>query len=207
MKKYFFFIVIVFFSFLVFPQSSFSKFEKLSTPKKWWVIMHPFKAKKSLEISNRANAVTNKILKSKIIGSHRYGGKVDAFRHAFWMASLKIEIGESSSRSLGEAHEKENYQFFKENKLEDGAIPDKPSMDMDLHNNNVGLSLVSKNEVITEDALVKRVIEAINEGKMLIIKKDKKNRFLSCNNVIITKNELKGKWINSKCLIASNAGN
>ena len=38
---------------------------------------------------------------------------MDAFRHAYWMARLRQEIGKTAARSLGKAHEKENYQTFK----------------------------------------------------------------------------------------------
>ena len=83
-------------------------------------------------------------------------------------------------------------------------MPDKASMDMDLHNNNIGLTLVKKGEEISRKKIIERVINAILKGKMLILKKDAKKRYLSCEGKVITKQELKGKWINAKCLITSN---
>ena len=56
------------------------------------------------------------------------------------MARLNQEIGKSAARSLGKAHEKDNYRQFKDQLLEDGVFPDKISSEMDLINNNVGLN-------------------------------------------------------------------
>ena len=204
MKKFLIFCFIFFSGLLVFSQSNFSQFKKLSSPKKWWVVFHPFKAKKSLFISKKTNRITDSIRKTKTLDGDKSGGQVDAFRHAFWMASLRLEIGRAAARSLGKAHEKENYQYFKDNKLEDGTVPDKVSMDMDLFNNEVGLSLVKRNEKITTDSLVMRVVNAIKQGKMKIIKKNIKRKFLTCDGIAIKKASLKGKWVNKKCLVPSN---
>lgn len=199
-------MLICFGSLFMFSQNNFSKFTKLSGPKKWWVVFHPFKAKVSLEISNETKEVTKAILKSNIIGKGKSGGRVDAFRHAFWMARLTQVIGRKAAKSLGKAHEKENYQYYLENKLEDGFIPDKASMDMDLFNNDIGLSLVKKGEEVSKKEIINRVIKAINKGDMLMIKKDRKGRFLSCEGKVITNKELQGKWLNNKCLISTNEG-
>jgi len=184
--------------------SNYQKFKKLSTPKKWWVLLHPLKAKKSLLISKETNRVADSIKKTKTLDGDASGGQVDAFRHAYWMASLRLAIGKSAAKSLGKAHEKENYQYYKEKKLEHGTIPDKASMDMDLFNNNIGLSLVKKGEKISKKHLIKKIIAAIKNGKMKIIKKDKKRRFLTCDGNLISKESLVGKWVNNKCLVKSN---
>ena len=204
MKLCFSGLLIIIFSFNSFSQSSYQKFKKLSGPKKWWVIFHPFKAKKTLTISKEANRVTDSIKKTNTLDGDHSGGQVDAFRHAFWMANLRIKIGKSAARSLGKAHEKENYQYYKKRKLEEGTIPDKASMDMDLYNNKIGLSLVKKGENISRKKLVERVITAIKEGKMLIIKKNTKKEFLTCKGNLIKTEALKGKWKNDKCLLKSN---
>jgi hypothetical protein len=39
---------------------------------------------------------------------------------------------------------------------------------------------------------------------MKIIKKDSKGNFLTCDGVLISEKSLKGKWVNNKCLVASN---
>lgn len=204
MKLYICSVLLVLCSLKSFSQSNYQKFNKLSSPKKWWVIFHPFKAKKTLTISKEANRITDSIKKTKTLDGDHAGGQVDAFRHAFWMASLRIKIGKSAARSLGKAHEKENYQYYKKRKLEDGVVPDEASMQMDLYNNDVGLSLTKKREVITPKNLINRVVKAINNGKMLIIKKNADKQFLTCEGNLIKTTSLKGTWKNNKCLITSN---
>ena len=184
-------------------QSSLKSFFDLSGPKRTWVIFHPFKAKKSLEISKETNRVADSIVKSNLLDGDKSGGQVDAFRHAYWMARLCQEIGESAARSLGKAHEKENYLTYKKNKLEDGVVPDEISSIMDLHNNDEGLKLISKGSKVSQKGLIYRIINAIHHGKMKVIKKDENGNFLTCDGKIISKEELKGKWKNNKCLIAS----
>lgn len=185
-------------------QSNYQSFLKLSAPKKTWVLFHPFKAAKSLEISKEANKVADSIKKTNLLDGDANGGQVDAFRHAYWMARLHQEIGKSAARSLGKAHEKENYLTYKKRKLEDGVVPDEISSKMDLYNNEQGLKLNTKGSNISRLGLIYRIINAIQKGEMKIIKKDKKGRYLTCNNQLIKKESLKGKWKNSKCLVASN---
>ncbi|WP_159949572.1 DUF6973 domain-containing protein [Polaribacter septentrionalilitoris] len=187
----------------LYSQSNLKSFFSLSGPKRTWVIFHPFKAKKSLEISKEANRVADSIVKSNLLDGDKSGGQVDAFRHAYWMARLCQEIGESAARSLGKAHEKENYLTYKKNKLEDGVVPDEISSIMDLHNNEEGLKLMSKGSKVSQKGLIYRIINAIHQGKMKIIKKDAAGNFLTCDGKVISKEELKGKWKNNKCLIAS----
>lgn len=186
-----------------YSQSNFQKFKKLSNPKKWWVIWHPFKAKKALQISNEAKRVADSIRKTNLLDGDHAGGQVDAFRHGYWMARLRQEIGERSARSLGKAHEKENYLTYKERKLEDGVVPDEISSKMDLFNNEVGLSLTVKGEKTSRKTLIYRVANAVLLGKMRIIKKDKKGNFLTRKGKLINTDSLKGKWKNNKCLVKS----
>ncbi|WP_299105599.1 hypothetical protein [uncultured Tenacibaculum sp.] len=187
-----------------FSQTSFQKFKKLSPPKQWWVIWHPLKAKKALAISKEANKVADSIKRSPLLDKDGSGGQVDAFRHAYWMARLRQEIGENAARSLGKAHEKENYLTFKENKLEDGVVPDQISSEMDLFNNEVGLSLTKKGSKTPKQGLIYRIINLIHTGDLKVIKKDTEGNFLTCENEKISNTSLKGKWENNKCLVKSN---
>ncbi|WP_299668446.1 hypothetical protein [uncultured Polaribacter sp.] len=185
-------------------QSDFKNFLKLSGPIKRWVLFHPFKAKTSLKISNETNKVADSIRNTNLLDGDAAGGQVDAFRHAYWMARLRQEIGKSSAKSLGKAHEKDNYITYKKLKLEDGFVPDEISSEMDLHNNDEGLKLIKRRSKTPRNSLIYKIINAIKQGKMKIIKKDKKGNFLTCEGKIIPKKELKGKWKNNKCLVASN---
>ena len=202
MKKTLFLLTMLF-AVHSFGQSNFKSFFKLSPPIKKWVFFHPFKATKSLEISKETNRVADSIAKTDLLDKDGAGGQVDAFRHAYWMARLAEEMGVSSARSLGEAHEKENYLTYKKQKLEDGVVPDEISSEMDLHNNEEGLKLIAKGSVVSRKGLIYRIVNAIEEGKMKIIKKDKKGNFLTCNGEVIHKEGLRGKWENDKCLISS----
>jgi hypothetical protein len=199
--------VIVFLSVTIFTnaQSDFKKFLRLSKPLKGWVLLHPLKAKLALEITEKVIKVTDSIQKTNLLDGDVAGGQVDAFRHAYWMASLRQNIGISASKSLGRAQEKDNYRSFKKRKSEEGVLPDQIASEMDLFNNAVGLALAFKKIRISEKELIRKVIDAIKKGKMKIIKKDKKGSFLTCKGALIDAAELKGKWRNNKCLVFSNA--
>ena len=199
-------LVLLFFtvSISVNAQSKFKSFFDLSCPKKVWVLLHPFKAVKSLEISKEANRVADSIKKTNLLDGDASGGQVDAFRHAYWMARLHQEIGKRAAFSLGKSHEKENYLTYNKRKLENGVVPDKISSEMDLYNNNEGLKLISKGNKVSEKGLIYRIVNAIKSGNFTIIKKDKKGNFLTCDGRVVSKEELKGKWENNKCLVASN---
>jgi len=184
-------------------QTKFKSFFGLSGPKRTWVLFHPFKAFKSLRISKETNRVSDSIRKTNLLDGDASGGQVDAFRHAYWMARLHQEIGKSAARSLGKAHEKENYLMYKKHKLEDGVVPDEVSSEMDLYNNEQGLKLSFKRSKLSKASLIYKIVNAIKAGKFKIIKKDKKGNFLTCDGEVIDNEDLKGKWKNEKCLISS----
>jgi hypothetical protein len=202
MKKILFFVFILFAG-QMFSQSSSKGFFSLSGPKRTWVLFHPFKAFKSLRISKETNRVSDSIRKTNLLDGDASGGQVDAFRHAYWMARLHQEIGKSAARSLGKAHEKENYITYKKRKLEDGVVPDEISSEMDLYNNEQGLKLSSRRSKVSKVSLIYKIVNAIKAGKFKVIKKDKKGNFLTCDGEVIDNEDLKGKWKNEKCLISS----
>ncbi len=181
-------------------KSKFQKFKQLSCPEKWWVVGHPFVAKKALKISENTRKITSEVKKNNLLKGEGNGGQVDAFRHTFWMANLTQEIGWRRAKKLGKAHEKGNYRDFKKHQQEDGALPDKASSEMDLFNNNVGIELGKRS---TNFELKKMVIEMVSQGNCKIIKKDKTGNYLDCEGNIIPKEELIGKWENIKCLVWS----
>jgi hypothetical protein len=203
MKKVLLFYCFIF-SLTTSSQTYWQRFKKLDCPQKVWVIFHPFKAKKAYLISKEARKVADSIAKTPLLDGDKNGGQVDAFRHAYWMARLRQEIGKNAARKLGKAHERSNYQQYKKKQLEDGDIPDKISSEMDLFNNKIGLSYTEKNVSYPKNGLIYRIVNAILAGEFKIIKKDSKGNFLTCNNEIILHKSLKGKWENEKCLIPSN---
>ena len=173
MKKIVLFLTIMF-ALQTFSQSNFKSFFKLSAPIKRWVFFHPFKATKSLVISKETNKVADSIAKTNLLDGDASGGQVDAFRHAYWMARLTQEMGSNAARSLGKAHEKENYLMYKKRKLEDGVVPDKISSEMDLYNNDEGIKLIDKGSDVNKKGLIFRIVNAIKAGEFKVIKKDNK---------------------------------
>lgn len=187
----------------VYGQTKKNGFSSLSSPEKWWVVWHPFKAKKALEASLRALEVTDSIKKTGLVGGDINGGQLDAFKHTFWMASLSHRIGQKPSLKLGKAHEKGNYKSFLKGKAEDGALPDKVSSDMDLFNNQAGAQISENHPNFTEIECIQLTLEKLRQGQLKIIKKDGQV-FLNCHGDVILESSLIGTWENDKCLIPSN---
>lgn len=203
MKKSATFIIILFLSSQLSAQSNWEKFGKLSAPYKKWVIFHPCKAKSALKISLEAIRVTDSISKTDLLDKDSSGGQVDAFRHAYWMARLRQEIGKRAAISLGRAHEKDNYITYKKHETENGIVPDKASKEMDLFNNNIGLSLTQKGIWDSKRGLTHKIVNAILRGDLRVIKKDSLGNFLTCDGKIIPSEELLHSWGNKKCIISS----
>lgn len=203
MKRVLFFYCILI-SFTGHSQSSWQKFKSLSCSEKTWTILHVFKAKKAYLVAKEAQHVSDSIAKTPLLDGDRSSGQVDAFRHAYWMANLHQKIGKRAARALGKAHEKTNYQQYKNRVLEDGEAPDEISSEMDLYNNDIGLSFTQKGVPHPKDGLIYKIVNAILAGELKVLKKDAARNYLTCDGILITQKELKGKWKNNKCLINSN---
>lgn len=204
MNKRTFIIVLILLSSQLSAQSNWKNFHKQSAPHKIWILFHPFKVKKASEISFEATRVSDSIAKTDLLDKDIAGGQVDAFRHAYWMARLHQKIGKCAALSLGKAHEKDNYITFKKNKFEDGILPDQASKEMDLFNNNVGLGFTKKGISYAKNGLIYKIVNAILNGDLRVIKKDSIGNFLTCDGKIIPSEELMHSWQNRKCLIFSN---
>jgi len=179
-------------------------YAKLSPPEKSWVVFHPFKASNAYTISQEAENIKDSIAKHDIIGNDNNGGHLDAFKHSYWMARLTQDIGKRAALSLGEAHEKGNYKSFKKRKLEDGLLPDKPSSDMDLYNNIIGINIGIKNKITSKKVLIQKVLNSLQHGRLMILSKDSLGNFLDCQQRIIIIDSLKHRWDTKKCLVPSN---
>jgi len=179
-------------------------FAKVSKPEKTWAIFHPFKTKKAFLISKEAILITDSIAKEDVIGNDINGGQLDAFKHSFWMARSTQLIGKNAALSLGKAHEKGNYKSYKKQQLEDGLYPDKPSSDMDLFNNSVGIRIGQLHKKTSKKFIIEQLLNQIQQGKMRILKKDSLGNFLDCSSNILPLDSLKGKWNTKKCLVKSN---
>ncbi len=200
--KYFLLIVILLFTSCS-PKLS-QSFKKVSSPEKTWAFFHPFKAKKAFRISKQVEKIKDSIARKGSIGKDNSGGQIDAFKHSFWMASLTQKIGKNAALSLGKAHEKGNYQTFKKRQLEDGLLPDKPSSEMDLFNNLVGVKVGSQYKKASKKVIIQQLLNKLQQGELRILKKDNLGNFLDCQNNIISVDSLKHRWLTKKCLVPSN---
>ena len=178
-------------------------FLHLSSPEKIWAISHPFIAGKAWGVTLRIRFVTDSLQKEGIPDRDPSGGKLDAFRHSFWMATLTEKVGVRKALSLGRAHEKGNYRDFKRNRLEEGELPDKAASDMDLFNNKIGTEIGLALKGKKEKSVVDSVLQAIARGRMLIVFKDSLGR--SCDSSLspIPKQALQGKWVTPRILVPS----
>jgi hypothetical protein len=176
-------------------------YRQLSCPEKWWVIWHPFVAKRAYSVTKEVRKIVDEVKKDSLLVGDGNALQLDAFRHTYWMAILTKEIGWRKAKKLGRAHEKGNYKDYKKRRDEDGVIPDKISSEMDLFNNNIGINMAKQQD---EEGFLDKVINAVKEGKCKIIKMDKYGNYLDCDGNIILPESLKGKWENNKCLVNSN---
>lgn len=185
-------------------KSSFASFWKLSCPEQWWVIGHPFVAGKAYKITLEARKTSDSLVKNLILDADPYGGQVDAFRHAYWMARLAQNMNWKKAIKLGKAHEKANHISFKKMKRdEEGLIPDSMSSVMDLFNNEVGVSIGCNFKSAAKNDIYNYVIKSLTEGKLKVIYKDVNRNDLDCNGKLIDKDVFYRKWNVPKCLVDS----
>lgn len=175
-----------------------SKFEKK------WALAHPFAAIKVKRIYRQAMPFYNDQLNFKQLDSFSNGGKLDAFRHVFFMAAFTQKVKVKKIRALGQAHEKANRYNAFHGKKEHGEVPDSISTVMDLKNNETGFLMGSSNKKIPLSELRIKAIDLINQGEALIIKRDKNGNYLTCSDQLIDlKSDISG-WNTPKCLVHSN---
>ncbi len=196
-----FFVFLISFCYSQEKSSLFKNYQSLSPNEKCWVFLHPLVANKALKISNHTLLIVQKIKTDTLLDGDLAGGCVDAFRHAFWMASLSKEINWRKALKLGIAHEKGNKKQFEKGFKEEGVCPDSAGMEMDLFNNRYGILLGKQFKKTTEPELIEMVIKAIVNGNLLVIKKDQKGNSLDKEGNIITGWE--GQWVNKRVTVCS----
>ena len=162
-----------------------------------WAISHPFIALKVKRISKQALLITDSLERNNIL-KDRSGGQLDAFKHAYWMASLSQEIKAKKARRIGEIHEKVNYRSFKKG----NSAQDSTASRMDILNNNAGINLGINNKEISKSNLIALIIKAVKIGKLYRIKKDEQGNYLDDNNNIIDLS-IEKAWNKRKVLVRS----
>ena len=201
-------LVIIFFmtlfSFTKATAQKISAFKNLGGAEKLWVMLHPFSANNAYSISKEVDELSKEMIENNQLDADGAGGKIDAFRHAYWMALLTIEMGPARARWLGKAHEKKNEKDFKKGRLEDGAVPDKVSKEMDLFNNEIGISIGEKYKNEHRKNIKQIVLDKLKEGEMVIISKDRNKNSLDKNGNIIPNEKWEKNWENERVLVPSN---
>lgn len=168
-----------------------------------WGISHPISAVRIKKISKSVSDIYNLNELKLELDSFENGGKLDAFRHTFFMAAFAQKIKLPKLRKLGLAHEKGNYRQFVRNKKENKEIPDSMGTVMDLFNNELGFKIGSGNNKMSLIDLKNSVLKEIQNGNALIIKRDKLGNYIDCENSIIDITLFFKKWYVPKCLVKS----
>ncbi|MDX2173391.1 MAG: hypothetical protein SFY56_09735 [Bacteroidota bacterium] len=177
--------------------------QKLSNYEKCWAFCHPIAALKVKHISKNCFKIYQQSTITIQLDKNANGGKLDAFRHTFFMAAFAQKIKIRKLKKLGIAHEKYNYKQFLKSEFENGEVPDSLGTIMDLKNNDLGLEIGTKYKKENLVKLSEIVINAIHSGEAVVIKRNKLGDYVDCNGQIIILPKQK-KWGNNKCIVKSN---
>lgn len=180
------------------------KAQKYSRYEKIWALRHPFAAVKAKLISKRCYNIYNQKNIRQQLDSFNSGGKLDAYRHSFFMAAFSQKIKGKKVKKLGIAHEKGNYRNFLKHRLEDNEYPDSLACQMDLKNNDLGINIGTTNRKLSLEELSKKVIDEIKSGNAFVLKRNAAGYYLTCSGLQINISEYTHKWYIPKCLIKSN---
>jgi hypothetical protein len=180
------------------------KISERSRYEKRWAFFHPFAALKVKKIYKNCRPIYDEVKKTNTLDGFENGGKLDAFRHVFFMAAFSQKIGVKKLRKLGIAHEKGNHLNFLKSIKEEGELADSLSSVMDLKNNELGFKIGSQNKKLGLPGLKNKVIETIKKGEAVYFKRNASGNYLSCDDIEINLQEYKGKWFIPKCLIPTN---
>ena len=176
----------------------------ISWHEKRWALFHPIAAIKVKRIAKQCAQITACVETHHNLDHFKSGGKLDAYRHVFYMAAFAKKVNPKKIKKLGVAHEKTNFKQFKRSTFEDGEVPDSVSCEMDLKNNAFGIALgrISKSSNLQE--LSDLVLLEIEKGKAWIMKRNTAGNYLSCDEQTIDLTQYKGVWAIPKCLVPSN---
>jgi hypothetical protein len=189
--------------FLVLSSAASHAQQGLSTDETFWAMSHPFAALKVKKISRHCDVIYNDRSLRSLLDTFPAGGKLDAFRHVFYMAAFAQKAGIRKIRKLGRAHEKGNYRQFLRGGKEEGERPDSLSSVMDLQNNDLGLAIGCNFKNLDLQQLKEFVIAEISKGKAVIMKRNSKAEYTDCSGEPLRIKEDDKKWNVAKCLVRS----
>ncbi|MGZ3883623.1 MAG: DUF6973 domain-containing protein [Bacteroidia bacterium] len=177
---------------------------KLSCYEKRWALIHPFAALKVKKLYSKNAAVYAAAKNDMALDRYESGGRLDAFRHSFFMAVFAQRVSVRKLRKLGKAHEKGNYRMFRKHRNEYGELPDSLASVMDLHNNELGFTIGVSDKHLPADQLAQKVTEALKKGEGVYLKRNSNGQYVDCDNKILDPETHKKKWFVPKCLIKTN---
>lgn len=132
-----------------------------------WAITHPIAAIQVNHIYKKYYITYQEVKNQKILDSIENGGKLDAFRHAFFMACFAQKIASKKLIKLGIAHEKDDVRYYlKRKKMEFQDIPDSASIQMDLYNNQIGIEIGKKYKKLPVIQIRDTIIQYIHTKKL-----------------------------------------
>ena len=177
------------------PKPGFSEYK--------WSFFHPIAAMRVRKITETCNKMANSRTVKLALDSFSNGGKIDAFRHIYYMASYSQVVKGYKIKKLGIEHEKSNYRQFRNLETENDELPDSLSSVMDLRNNELGIKLGLANRNLNPNELQSLVIEEIKKGNALIMLRKKNGNYLNCKGEVIDLKQYKQRWSIPKCLVRS----
>lgn len=198
MKKYNLLVIVVLISFTI---SLLGAKPKTSRYEFWWSLGHPFAGMKVKRVYKKATPLYEMADVRMQLDTFSQGGKLDAFRHVYYMAAFAQKVKGKKLIKLGKAHEKTNHLHFKKNKDKGVFVADSMSCVMDLMNNEVGIKLGQDNKTSTLEELKAKAIQLIKDEKAYSLLIDKQGNYLDCSNNVIDLKSYKGKWYVPKCLL------
>lgn len=184
-------------------QSKFQQFRQLPGPVRDWVVRHLWVAARAQRLTQVALQALPQAQQDPRLDHDPIGGKLDAFRHGYWMALLAQHLRPAKARSLGRAYERSNYRQWQSRQLEDGGIQDSISSIMDLRNNEVGIQIGRNHRDTPQPDLASIVMDSIAAGAFWIIAKDPQGRSLNQQGQPIPATDWQGHWNNARTLMRS----
>lgn len=144
--------------------SLYDSWGKLTDSEKALVVIYP---KEAIAIQSNASRATNSTI--SIYGHNGNGDVSDAYRHGYWNALNARDVGSSIAEKFATAHEDISDEEM--NTIYNGFYGWQ-HRSMDLHNNEVGRSVVSWSDIFTSDStLSSRILDQIQKGNMVILVK------------------------------------
>jgi hypothetical protein len=178
----------IFLAFTVFPKPRFTKYEF------FWSLRHPVAAIKVNQLYKKAAIIYQFQKQISEPDSFSVNGKLDAFRHIFFMAVFAQKIKAQKLIRLGIAHEKANYKQFKRDPKREKVQQDSLSSIMDIKNNLIGIALGRENSTSQLSELRDKVLRYIADEKVFYISRNAKGQYINSNSQEINLSDFDGKW-------------